>query len=234
MSLPLPPTQLRLPTLKNQALWQRALTHRSYANENQGILHNERLEFLGDAILCFVVSDYLYHRYPTFREAKLTQLRSHLVDEVQLARFAQDLEIGDLMLLGKGAEKSGERQNPALLSNTLEAIIGAYFIDAGLEPVRVFVQALVSSMLDNPRSPEKQTLKQGLVDVKNRLQQWALGKGGELPQYVLIQENGPAHAKEFTFAVNIQGKPYGEGTGHSKQEATKAAATAALKKLGLL
>lgn len=227
---PNPPT---LPSFKQENLWLQALTHRSYANENPGNDHNERLEFLGDAILQFVVGDFLYQRYPHFAEAELTRLRSQLVDEVQLAKFAQILKIGEFIRLGNGAKKSGEQQNPSLLSDTLEAIIGAYFLDAGLEPVREFIHTLLLGVVEEFQTTNSPSFKHNLVDVKNQLQQWALKEFGPdgLPEYFLIEETGPDHAREFTFGVRIQNKVYGQGKGVRKQEATKAAAIAALEKI---
>jgi ribonuclease-3 len=222
-----------LPTFKQENLWLQALTHRSYANENPGNEHNERLEFLGDAILQFVVGDFLYRRYPHFAEAELTRLRSQLVDEKQLAKFAQNLKLGDFMRLGNGAKKSGEQQNPSLLSDTLEAVIGAYFLDAGLEPVRDFVHGLLLSVVEEFQMTNSPNFKNNLVDVKNQLQQWALKEFGPdgLPEYFLIQETGPDHAREFIFGVRIRDKVYAQGKGVRKQEATKAAAIAALEKI---
>ena len=222
-----------LPTFKQENLWLQALTHRSYANENPGNEHNERLEFLGDAILQFVVGNFLYQRYPHFAEAELTRLRSQLVDEVQLAKFAQSLNIGDFIRLGNGAKKSGEQQNPSLLSDTLEAIIGAYFLDAGLEPVQDFVHGLLLSVVEEFQTTNSPNFKNNLIDVKNQLQQWALKEFGPdgLPEYFLIEETGPDHAREFTFGVRIRDKIYGQGKGVRKQEATKAAAIAALEKI---
>lgn len=225
---PNPPT---LPTFKQENLWLQALTHRSYANENPGNEHNERLEFLGDAILQFVVGNFLYQRYPHFAEAELTRLRSQLVDEVQLAKFAQILKIGEFIRLGNGAKKSGEQQNPSLLSDTLEAIIGAYFLDAGLEPVREFIHTLLLGVVEDFQTTNSPNFKNNLVDVKNQLQQWALAEFGVLPEYFLIDETGPDHAREFIFGVRIRDKVYAQGKGVRKQEATKAAAIAALEKI---
>ncbi|MEB3309796.1 MAG: ribonuclease III [Snowella sp.] len=227
MSSPLPP----LPILKDQKLWLQALTHRSFANENPGNDHNERLEFLGDAILGFVVGEFLFQRYPHFAEAELTRLRSKLVDEVQLAKFAQAFNLGELIRVGRGAKKSGEQYKPSLLSDTFEAIIGAYFLDAGLEPVRQFIHALLFYALEQTPATTTPSFKSQLIDVKNQLQQWALAEFGELPTYFLIDATGPDHAREFTVGVSIQGKLYGEGKGHSKQSASKAAAIAALEKI---
>jgi ribonuclease-3 len=155
------------------------------------------------------------------------------VDEKQLAKFAQKLKLGEFIRLGNGAKKSGEQQNPSLLSDTLEAIIGAYFLDAGLEPVRDFVHTLLLGVLEEFQTTNSPSFKNNLVDVKNQLQQWALKEFGPdgLPEYFLIQETGPDHAREFTFGVRIQGKVYAQGKGVRKQEATKAAAIAALEKI---
>ncbi|WP_013320483.1 ribonuclease III [Gloeothece verrucosa] len=226
---------LNLPTFKNQQLWLCALTHRSYINEHSGINeHNERLEFLGDAILAFVAGEFLYQRYPHLSEAQLTRLRAKLVDETQLARFAVQLGIGELMRLGKGAIKDGGRENPALLSDTFEAIIGAYYLDAGVDAVRNFVHPLFQSVADILMvSQSEVATTKNLLDAKNRFQQWALAEFSQNPEYIIIEESGPDHAKEFTAQVKVQGIVYGVGRGRRKQEATKAAAEEALKKVGL-
>ncbi|ACK72333.1 Ribonuclease III [Gloeothece citriformis PCC 7424] len=226
---------LNLPQLKNQQLWLCALTHRSYVNEHLEIKeHNERLEFLGDAVLAFVAGEFLYQRYPHLSEAQLSRLRARLVDETQLAKFAVQLGIGQLMRLGKGAIKDGGRENPALLSDTFEAIIGAYFLDAGIDAVREFVRPLFQSVADILMVAQSEILtSEKLLDPKNRFQQWTLANFTQNPEYVIIEESGPDHAKEFTAQVKVQGIVYGIGRGRRKQEATKTAAEAALKKIGL-
>lgn len=225
----------KLPTFKDETLWQRAFTHRSYVNENPGAgEHNERLEFLGDAVLGFLIGELLYKRYPQMSEAELTRLRSALVDEKQLAKFATQLGIGNLMRLGKGAIKEGGRQNPSLLSDTFEAYIGAYFLDAGIEAVRNFVQPLFMSVADSIVFPQSEADPKNLVDPKNRFQQWALAKFVQNPEYLIIDESGPDHAKEFTAEVSVNGIVYGVGKGRRKQDAEKRAADAALRKVGLL
>ena len=219
---------VQIPPFQNQQLFQLALTHRSYLNEHPEVTeNNERLEFLGDAVLGFVVGDLLFNRYPELNEAQLTRLRSRLVDEPQLAKFATQLGLGNLMYLGQGAIKEGGRQNPSLLSDTFEAMIGAYFLDAGIESVQKFVRSLFQDAINNLIIPESRKVSEKIIDVKNRLQQWAL----EVPEYFLIQESGPDHAKEFIFGVKIQGKLYAQGKGRRKQEATKAAAENALKQV---
>lgn len=225
---------IRLPQFQNQELFRLALTHRSYLNENRKMKEdNERLEFLGDAVLGFVVGELLFKRYPELDEAQLTRLRSRLVDEPQLANFATQLGLGNLMYLGQGAIKDGGRENPSLLSDTFEAVIGAYFLEAGIEPVQNFVRLLFQEAIDNLIIPESRQVSEKIVDVKNRLQQWALANFKEVPEYFLIEESGPDHGKEFIFGVKINGELYGTGKGRRKQEATKAAAENALNQLNL-
>lgn len=224
----------RLPKLDDEKLWQCALTHRSYANEHpQTSEHNERLEFLGDAVLGFLVGEFLYQRYPHLNEAQLTRLRSKLVDETQLSQLATALGIGELMRLGKGAIAEGGRSNPALLSDTLEAIVGAYFLEAGIEAVRTFIRSLFQDLADSLALAASATAADPLIDVKNRLQQWALSEFQQTPEYVLLEVSGPDHAREYTFEVRLAGHPYGTGRGRRKQDATKAAAADALKAIGL-
>ncbi|MGP0128590.1 MAG: ribonuclease III [cyanobacterium endosymbiont of Rhopalodia musculus] len=219
---------------KNQALLDCALTHRSYVNEHRDVTeHNERLEFLGDAVLQFVVSEELYRRHPELNEAQLTRLRSKLVDEPQLAQFAKVLDLGEFMYLGQGAIKDGGQKNPALLSDTFEAIIGAYFLDAGIEAVQRFVRSLFKDAIDTLIIPESKKVSSKIIDVKNRLQEWALANYKKVPKYFLIEELGPDHAKEFIFGVQINKQLLGTGKGRRKQEATKAAAQDALNKLSI-
>ncbi|NER23775.1 MAG: ribonuclease III [Symploca sp. SIO1C2] len=222
----------KLPTIENETLRLRALTHRSYVNEHPEVgEHNERLEFLGDAVLGFLVGEFLYKRYPQMSEAKMTRMRSNLVDEKQLAKFATQLGMGEFIRLGKGAIKEGGRQNPSLLSDTFEAYIAAYFLDSGIEQVRDFVQSLFASVAENLISAESNTEPTNLVDSKGRFQQWALEKFAQNPEYVIIGESGPDHAKKFIAEVRVNGTAYGVGEGRRKQDATKRAAEDALKKL---
>jgi ribonuclease III len=224
----------KLPKFKDESLLQRALTHRSYVNEHPEVgEHNERLEFLGDALLGYLVGEILYKRYEDFSEAQLTRLRSGLVEQNQLAKFAEKLGIGKLMRLGKGAEKDKGRQNPSLLCDTFEAIIGAYYLDSKITPVRAFVQKLFIPVADSMVYPQSDTEPKNLVDSKNRFQEWALAKFVQNPEYVITDEEGPDHAKEFTAEVYVSSKMYGVGRGRRKQDAEKLAAEAALKKVGL-
>ncbi len=225
---------LKIPPISNRDLLNQALTHRSYVNENPHAgADNERLEFLGDAVLGFVVGELLYQRYPQMSEAELTRMRSALVDEKQLTKFAQQISLGELMRLGKGAEKDRGRQSPSLLSDTFEAVIGAYYLDAGIEAVRSYLYPLLSATLESIILPSEVNMPKNLVDCKNRLQQWALAQFGQNPQYLITGESGPDHAKVFTAEVRIQGQVYGVGEDRRKQEAQKRAAEDALQNLGL-
>ncbi|MGL5875492.1 MAG: ribonuclease III [Xenococcaceae cyanobacterium] len=224
----------QLPPIRDRQLLERALTHRSYVNEHpEENKDNERLEFLGDAVLGFLIGELLYQNYPNMDEAQLTRLRSQLVDERQLGFLGSQLGLGKLMRLGKGAEKDKGRENPSLLNDTFEAIIGAYFLDAGVEAVRNYIQPWFASLARD--LVERQTAIEAInfIDSKNRFQQWALATVGENPQYNTIAQSGPDHAKEFTVEVRVNNVVYGVGKGRRKQEAEKRAAESALKSLGL-
>jgi ribonuclease-3 len=219
-----------LPPFRDRSLLQRALTHRSYLNEHPHAgEHNERLEFLGDAVLNFLSGEFLYKRYPQKPEGELTPLRSALVDEQQLARFASGLSIGELMKLGKGAEREGGRHNPNLLSSTFEAIVGAYFLDTDSDvgAVRAYIEPLFASVVDTL------AISASTINFKSRFQEWALATVGENPRYVITNQIGPDHAREFTAEVWVGGQCYGEGAGRRKQDAEKRSAEDALKRLGL-
>ena len=226
---------LKLPPISDRQLLNQALTHRSYVNEHSEVReHNERLEFLGDAVLGFLVGELLYKLYPHMSEAQLTRLRSKLVDEEQLSKLGQKLKLGEMMLLGKGAEKDRGRENPSLLNDTFEAVIGAYFLDAGIEAVRGYIQPLFQSLSAELVNTQPNNKTTNFVDAKNRFQHWALANYKESPIYTIIAESGPDHAKEFTAQVSVQGKVYGQGKGRRKQEAQKRAAEFALKELGII
>ncbi len=218
-----------LPRFSDPSLLRRALTHRSYFNEHpEETDDNERLEFLGDAILNFLIGELIYGRYPKMNEGKMTSLRSELVREKQLVKFATELGIGDKLRLGKGTIQDGGRQNPSLLSDAFEAIIGAYYLDSGIDKVREFVRPLFIPVADSI------VFAQSAINSKSLLQEWGLEKYRENPQYSIIEESGPDHAKVYTVQVRIKGKLYGTGLGRSKQAAEKNAAQEALKKVGLL
>jgi ribonuclease III len=223
--------QFNLPIFRDPLLLQQALTHRSYINENPFVKdHNERLEFLGDAVLNFLSGEFLYQRYPDQPEGELTPLRSALVDEKQLAQFAEALQLGACLRLGKGAIKEGGRHNANLLSSALEALVGAYFLDSGSDvaPVRQFVEPLFVSVV------EQLAISASQINYKSRFQEWALAQMGQNPQYVIIGQSGPDHAKQFAAEVRVADRSYGRGFGRRKQDAEKAAAQAALEQLGLI
>ena len=226
----------KLLTFRNEKLLRQALTHRSYVNENPGMgeENNERLEFLGDALLTFLSGEYLYNRRPELTEEQMTRRRSALVDEKQLARFAIEIGLDLRMRLGKGAIREGGFTNPNLLSSTFEAIVGAYYLDnnSDINIVRPHVKELFDSV------PDSIVVSRSDVDSKGRFQQWVLASTDTTPpKYVTVQEGGLSHAPEFLAKVFVGDKPYGEGRGRSKKEAEKRAAEdalAKLKKRGLL
>lgn len=216
-------------------LLKRALTHRTYVFENptqtQG--DNEQLEFLGDSVLNFLAGDYLYEQYSHCRdEGELTRRRSNLVDNSQFAQFAIQLNLGEWMQLGKGEELQGGRTKSSLLSNTFEAVIGAYYLDSGIEAVREFIKPFFESV--DTGTVDSKIPQQTLIDPKGRLQNLAQINNLPLPEYVLVDETGNDHDKTFEVQVIINGEFYGEGTGKKKKEAEKQAAIDALRRWDLL
>ncbi|MEA5518258.1 ribonuclease III [Limnoraphis robusta] len=216
-------------------LLKRALTHRTYVFENptqtQG--DNEQLEFLGDSVLNFLAGDYLYEQYSHRRdEGELTRRRSNLVDNSQFAQFAIQLNLGEWMQLGKGEELQGGRTKSSLLSNTFEAVIGAYYLDSGIEAVRELIKPFFESV--DTGTVDSHIPQQNLIDPKGRLQNIAQTNNLPLPEYVLVDETGNDHDKTFEVQVIINGEFYGEGTGKKKKEAEKQAAIDALRRLDLL
>lgn len=212
---------------KDQSLLVRALTHRSYINENpDAIEDNERLEFLGDAALDYLSASWLYHRFPEMDEGQLTRLRSALVRTEQLARFAQEIRLGQVMLLGRGEELSGGRGRPALLCGGFEALVGAMCIDAGLDKVREFMQPRFGSAVGRIVEDEN------LFDPRSMLQIQTQAQLGETPIYRTVDSTGPDHERVFQVEVLFGGRRQGVGLGASKQQAAMRAAAAALRKLG--
>jgi ribonuclease-3 len=213
----------QLPAFRDPSLLQRALTHRSYVNEHpEEPEDNERLEFLGDAVLDFVTGSFLYHRFPEMQEGRLTRLRAALVRTEQLAVFSQAVGLGPLIRLGRGEETG--RARPTLLCATFEAVIGAYFLDAGVEAVRAYVEPLFQPAAEQILRTEKDT------DARSLLQEWAQARRRQTPHYNTLAATGPDHEKTFTVEVRIGEEVFGVGTGSNKQAAAQAAAQAALKK----
>lgn len=210
-------------------LLSRALTHRSYLNEHSEALEdNERLEFLGDAVLDFVVGAWLYNRYPEMPEGDLTRMRSALVYTEQLAVFGRMIDLGGAMRLGRGEAQAGGRERSALLCDTFEAVIGALYLDSGIDAVLRFVSPLLDEASDEILALRK------TEDPKSMFQEWAQSEGYAAPQYITRSAIGPDHSKVFVVDALVNGEVLGNGTGNSKQSAAKAAARNALIKLGIL
>lgn len=215
---------MTLPKLKNSKLFEEAFTHRSYLNEaKQRISSNERLEFLGDSILSFAVSNYLYVKYPEFDEGTLTNLRSMMVNTKSLSETAKDLSMGQFLKLSKGEEESKGRENATLLENSFEAYIGALFLDQGLPSVVKFLDKILFSKIQSLVD------KKAFKDPKSLLQEKIQAGRQNSPVYRVLEETGPAHAKIFKVGVYVDGKKLGEGIGKSKQIAEESAAKTALE-----
>ncbi len=212
---------------QDPALLQRALVHSSYLNENPDfpLGSNERLEFLGDAILDFLVGEFLYRRYPALDEGELTQLRAALVRRETLASFAARLELGKYLCLSRGEAQSGGRHREAILCAVFEALVGALFLDQGLEATRSFVLPLVEVEAVHILAEDLH------LDPKSLLQELAQERLHRPPDYRIVEESGPDHAKLFTVQVLLDGTVYGQGEGNSKQAAEEAAARIALTRL---
>jgi ribonuclease III len=219
------------PRFHDRHFIETALTHRSYLNEHTDVqAHNERLEFLGDALLNFLSGEFLFKRYPDKAEGDLTPLRAALVEEAQLAKFAESLELGKLLRMGKGAELEGGRHNANLLSSAFEALIGAYFLDknSDIGVVRDYLEPFFISVVD------ELVISAPNDNYKSRFQEWALANAGENPRYTIASQSGPDHNREWEAEVWIGFSKYGNGKGRRKQDAEKDAARNALKGLGLL
>ncbi|TKI97705.1 ribonuclease III [Bacillus cereus] len=203
-----------------------AFTHSSYVNEHRKKPHedNERLEFLGDAVLELTVSQYLFQKYPTMSEGELTKLRAAIVCEPSLVRFANELSFGSLVLLGKGEEMTGGRERPALLADVFEAFIGALYLDQGLETVWEFLKEIVYPKINEGAFSH-------VMDYKSQLQELIQRDGSGNVEYQILQEKGPAHNREFVSRVTLNNVALGLGSGKSKKEAEQQAAAEALKKL---
>jgi ribonuclease-3 len=214
-------------TFQDISRLQAALVHTSYVNERpgRGLASNERLEFLGDAILGAVVAHRLYEQRPESPEGELTVLRAWLVRQSTLARWAHNVELGKYLLLGRGEVRGGGRDRPAILARGLEAVIGAIYLDGGLGAARSVLEPLLDNELASGFSPQK------VVDAKSRLQQVTQARFDMTPSYTLVEHTGPGHAPMFEFEVRAGPSTVARGTGHSKRAAQQAAAHAALQLL---
>ncbi len=219
--------RLGLP-FNNLLMLRRALTHRSFLNENEDALEdNERLEFLGDAVLDFLVADWLYNRYPEMAEGKLTRLRSAMVGTNQLAAFARRIQLGEALMLGKGEDEGGGRKRKTILCAGFEALVGALYLDAGLPAVRDFVLPMMIP------EAEKIVSNQQDRDPKSMLQEWAQSRHLGVPVYQEVSVTGPDHNRTYVFDVFVDGERLGRGEGANKRDACKNAALDAQGKLDL-
>ncbi len=211
--------------IKDQKLLTLALTHRSYLNENAGASSsNERLEFLGDAVLELITSEELYKRFPEKDEGFLTALRANIVNTKSLAALARELNLGEKILLSKGEEASGGRSNESLLADTVESIIGALYMDGGFTAAKRFI---VDNLLTNLDERAQEPLK----DPKSLLQELVQSKKLRAPVYRVVGMVGPDHKRHFTVEVLVNGESVGKGEGSSKSEAEQNSAKAGLEKL---
>ncbi|MFC4617313.1 ribonuclease III [Camelliibacillus cellulosilyticus] len=213
-------------TFTNEKLLKQAFTHSSYVNEHREALRedNERLEFLGDAVLELLVSNHLFRQFPNMREGDMTKLRAAIVCEPSLVMFAESLGFGDLLYLGHGEEATGGRERPALLADAFEAFLGALYLDQGLEAVEAFLERIVYPRVDSGAFSHR-------MDYKSVLQQKAQREELGDVSYEVLSETGPAHHKQFISTVAINGLKMGTGRGRTKKESEQEAAEQALKKL---
>ncbi len=216
-------------TFTDKSLLRRALTHRSYLNENPDypLSDNERLEFLGDAVLDFLTAKYLYNHFPEMAEGGMTSLRAALVRSETLAHFATALNLGEYLLLSHGEAESGGRERPATLCAAFEALVGAILLDQGLQAVEDFVLRCVEPEIRHILDEEL------YKDAKSMLQELAQAQLQITPIYRTVAERGPDHAKEFTVEVLVGDEVYGRGIGPSKQVAEQEAAKVALQRMSL-
>jgi len=217
---------VKLPEFIDPKIKTLAFTHRSYLNENRGVTEsNERLEFLGDSILSFVVSSSIYSQYPNLKEGELTSLRSVLTNTQTLYLVSESLDLGSMLTMSKGEEDGGGRSNKTILANTYEAVVGGLFLDGGIEKAAEFIKDTIlvntNEFVDS----------QGLKDAKSMLQEFMQEKYKVSPDYRIMDEQGPDHDKKYTSGVFLKDKHVANGVGRSKQDAEKDAATKALEAL---
>ena len=211
---------------QDRSLLRQALTHKSYLLKNQKQENNERLEFLGDAILGFTIAHYLYEHYGSLPEGELTKVRSLVVCEQALYQAACRIDLGSAIYLGKGEEQSDGRNRPSILSDALEALFAAIYIDGGAEEAQRVILSLLSDKI------EEAVRERDVKDYKTLLQELVQRDAAFSPLYHLIKEEGPDHNKVFTVSVSLEGKMLGTGTGKTKKEAEKRAAREALSRIG--
>lgn len=215
-------------SFRNQALLSQALTHRSFVNEHEGenLRNNESLEFLGDAVLGFVISSRIFRRYPELTEGELSKIKAYLVSAANLVRFAEGIRLGDFVLLSRGEEKTGGRTKRAIIVDAYEAIIGAMYLDGGVDAVSEFVRRQIDEFLSGL---DLKQLTYG--DFKSALQEHLHNLGRPEPVYRVVDEIGPDHRKTFVVQVIIRGEVVAESSGRTKKEAQQSAARLALESL---
>lgn len=209
---------------RDRELLERALTHKSYANENRMSAHNERLEFLGDAVLNLVISEHLMETCPDSTEGDLSRLRASVVSEPALASIARGIGLGRYILLGRGEEQTGGRDKDSLLANCLEALIASVYLDAGKDAAAEFIIRFFNEAI------KKSCTARGALDYKTELQEHCQERLRQLPEYRVISETGPDHQKQFTVEILVRGEVCGRGVGRSKKDAEQKAAKEALDK----
>jgi ribonuclease III len=215
-------------TFRDILLLNKALTHKSYVNENsQSLKDNERFEFLGDAVLDLMVSGYIIKTFPDFAEGTLSKIRAAVVNESCLAELARQIDLGKYLLLGKGEAASGGREKNSLLANTYEALAGAVYFDSNLETaLDIYLPVLGKEIAKNAETAR-------FRDYKSELQEYTQTHFNCIPNYNIVNEKGPAHAKEFEVVILVQESIRGQGSGKSKKEAEQAAAKSALESFNL-
>lgn len=209
---------------KDKSLLNRALTHSSYANEKGIGLDNERLEFLGDSVLGFITAEYLFEHYKNKQEGELTKKRANAVCEKTLFEYAEKIDLGNQILLGRGEEHTGGRHRPSVVSDALEAVIAAIYLDGGIENAKKFVLPFVEKF--NEQEPV-------FKDYKSTLQEVLQQNPTEKFEYIVVGESGPDHNKEFVVEIHMNSNVIGRGTGTSKKKAEQQAAKSALELMGL-
>ena len=214
-------------TFRRPALLENALYHSSYANEHRGagISSNERLEFLGDAVLGFVTAEYLYGKHPDLPEGDLTRIRAALVCEESLHEVAQYLGLGEYLKLGRGEELGGGRQRPSILADATESVFAAVYLDGGMDAARDLIHRV---LLDKEQEEQVEERRR---DYKTELQELVQRKPDQILRYEMLGSTGPDHAREFSFRVTLNGRTVGTGQGRSKKEAEQSAARCALEQL---
>ena len=213
-------------SFKNEALLMEAMTHSSYANEHKEMkgIYNERIEFLGDAVLELTISDWLFRQFPHFQEGQLTKLRAQIVCEDSLSLLAKECSLNKYLLLGKGETLSGGREKPAILCDVFEAFIGALYLDKGMEEVQRFLDQVIVPKIKNGRY-------ELITDFKTELQEYLQQNGTVHIRYELIKEEGPSHDKVFTVQVTVDGKKYKTASGKTKKAAEQMAAKLTMEEL---